>query len=964
MRKIKSLFIICAFLFGAQISYSYIAVPYFNITLHKASVGGDEVFSFRIRANTNGNPIAYLDEQLDIQTEGGVGSDTYYSISGVNDGYYITEGVINGWATETVICTSDNSNVVFTPISRGIYIKSQPYSSVDCVFTNIKTNSKTPVLIVPGILGTNLSSDGDKLWLDLNRNFTDLGDEFMDSLSLKINFTQFDSQVDVGLMVGKEMANVGTGKVILFDYTEGLIKEFESQGYSEGNSATSTIFTFPYDWRYGASGVFADGKTNIDALKQKIEDVRALTGSDEVDVVAHSTGGLLLKKYVMENSSDNHIGKAVLVGVPHLGAPKAVKVLIHGDNFGIPFLDELEMKKISANFPVAYELTPSEKYITNNGSYVRITTDKGPIIPQVKIDLDFNQTKNYMVGDHGLNAQAIANAQNLHTDSFDNFDIRSSGIDLYSIVGCRSGTLSKIKELRNSVNGNVVYLPEEGTGDGTVPMASANYVPVNSDHSFFAIKSDHGKMLSSEGIRQQIVNLVSGSTLTIGDGVITKNDLDGDPNQCELNGHWFGLFSPVSIEVTDQMGRRVGVSEDGNVQSEIPGADYHVLGEHKFVFVPTDSGQVYSVNLKGTGNGTFTFKDQIVDNGVLGETHTFVNIPVTTNGSGQVNVGTRTVATTLLFDSSGDGQAEIISPSATVDAIQSQDIIAPISNSTISGIGTGSFYGGDVLITLSATDPISIGHEGLTSGVLETKYMLDDGDWVLCSTLSVTPCTVSVLANGLHSLKFFSADGVGNNEIENMVYFSIDKTPPVISVISPIVKDYLRSEIMTINATSTDVMSGVSKSIYQLDGKLITTGENIDLFYEKLGSHLFTASSTDMAGNTFATTTKFRIIATLVSTISDVERAYDLGWIAKRDLKNEIIKKLKLATRIEKRVEYLEEKLPGKSKLMRKIEKFEEKFDKTLLRLIVQDLEKKHPKYINDQAYRILVEDLNWMINN
>jgi triacylglycerol esterase/lipase EstA (alpha/beta hydrolase family) len=41
-------------------------------------------------------------------------------------------------------------------------------------------------------------------------------------------------------------------------------------------------------------------------LAKKIQDIMAQTGSDKVDVVAHSMGGLIVKKYVMDNPTTNH----------------------------------------------------------------------------------------------------------------------------------------------------------------------------------------------------------------------------------------------------------------------------------------------------------------------------------------------------------------------------------------------------------------------------------------------------------------------------------------------------------------------------------------------------------------------------------------------------------------------------------------------------------------------------------
>ncbi|MBI5734179.1 MAG: hypothetical protein HY973_04550 [Candidatus Kerfeldbacteria bacterium] len=67
---------------------------------------------------------------------------------------------------------------------------------------------------------------------------------------------------------------------------------------------------------------------------------------------------------------------------------------------------------------------------------------------------------------------------------------------------------------------------------------------------------------------------------------------------------------------------------------------------------------------------------------------------------------------------------------------------------------------------------------------------------------------------------------------------------------------------------------------------------------------------------------------------------------------------------MDKRIEYLEEKFPGKPKVIKRIEKIEKKIDKVLAKLLLKDIERQKGKYINDQAYNLLVEDINWLLNN
>ena len=191
-----------------------------------------------------------------------------------------------------------------------------------------------------------------------------------------------------------------------------------------------------------------------------------------------------------------------------------------------------------------------------------------------------------------------------------------------------------------------------------------------------------------------------------------------------------------------------------------------------------------------------------------------------------------------------------------------------------------------------------------------------------------------------------------------------DATPPQITIISPITKDYLRSETLPVNFAVADAESGVFTQEVKLDGKVVQNGDQIDLFYEKLGDHKLVVSATDFVGNTAKIEVPFRVVATPESTVSDVERAYVLGWIKNRGIKESLIRKLKLIVKLEKRVEFIEEKLPGKQKVIKKVEKLERKIDKVLLGLLRYELKALRRGHINEQAYTLLSEDINWLLDN
>ena len=98
--------------------------------------------------------------------------------------------------------------------------------------------------------------------------------------------------------------------------------------------------------------------------------------------------------------------------------------------------------------------------------------------------------------------------------------------------------------------------------------------------------------------------------------------------------------------------------------------------------------------------------------------------------------------------------------------------------------------------------------------------------------------------------------------------------------------------------------------------------------------------------------------------IKDIEMAFNSGWITKKGIKEGLIKKIRAVITLEEKIKLLEEQLPGNPKIIKKIENIKQKIDKILAKSFLQELEKQHPKNINDQAYNLLKEDINWLLNN
>ena len=281
------------------------------------------------------------------------------------------------------------------------------------------------------------------------------------------------------------------------------------------------------------------------------------------------------------------------------------------------------------------------------------------------------------------------------------------------------------------------------------------------------------------------------------DKFITQNIAD-----CNLNGKAISVFSPINIFVTDQNGNELGNADDGSILNEIPNAAFEIFGEHKFLYLPTDNGQIYTVNIKGTGVGTYTITNQNLANNQVVGTEVFSNLPVTAKLSGQINLGSQTTLTVKETSESGD---QTILPSAVLNGVESEDVVLPTSSSILSGtLGQPNFYRSDVGVLFNAEDDIS--------GVLAVNYNIDGQGYQKVLTDSTT---VSITKEGSHTVSFFATDNAGNNEQEKTISFTIDKTAPeTIIQFDPVIFD--------IKFTGTDNISDVSKILIKDQDNIIT----------------------------------------------------------------------------------------------------------------------------------------------
>jgi len=187
--------------------------------------------------------------------------------------------------------------------------------------------SKTPLIFIPGIGGSELKASedliwnkdnghggtynrayttGEKVWVNEGEAILPGDDDYFDVLRMKPDGQTGEANLELA-------GNIYSGSY------GAAINFFTSNGYT----LDKDLFVFPYDWR-------KDVALTAPLLDQKIETIKGQTGSTKVDIVAHSLGGLVARNYINDPVRAGKVRKLITLGTPNLGAVDFLKKLQYG----------------------------------------------------------------------------------------------------------------------------------------------------------------------------------------------------------------------------------------------------------------------------------------------------------------------------------------------------------------------------------------------------------------------------------------------------------------------------------------------------------------------------------------------------------------------------------------------------------------------------------------------------------
>jgi pimeloyl-ACP methyl ester carboxylesterase len=364
---------------------------------------------------------------------------------------------------------------------------------------------------------------------------------------------------------------------ILHTYDD-LLESLRMNGYEDGK----TLFPLPYNWRQ-------DNTFSAYELGQKIDYAISTSGVDKVDIVAHSMGGLVARKYLEDTANLEKVDDLIFLGTPQQGAPKAYPIWEAGEGF-----DSLSDKALRSliKFEADSGNAPSLLYYIRNNilSLQQLLPSYEYILGRDYDPLNFPDNYPYNNWLIDLNSDSTL------------LDLNNSNINIYNLRGQTSGTVTLYET--GEIDLNSEYWPHgevthiyKGAGDGTVPELSSNLF------TSIEISGASHQQLPTEA-RAQVIEILTGVATTVPTAQI--------PTVEHLMT--IGVYSPLDFRITTPSGQRIGLDLPSTDEiNEIPLAFYSgVQNENEYATMINPEAGDYIMEVLGTGNGDFKIGVDVV----------------------------------------------------------------------------------------------------------------------------------------------------------------------------------------------------------------------------------------------------------------------------------------------------------------------------------------------------------------
>ena len=270
--------------------------------------------------------------------------------------------------------------LIATSLVSSACISARHTPNLEQIFATARSRTgKRPVIVIPGILGTELINPktGETVWPSAFRTSQE---------GLPIS-PDLAANRDT-LMPGKIIETVKLARLLpeVYVYRDLLTALRRYAGYRDGDwnnpsadGYEDTFYVFPYDWRQ-------DNVSNARELIRRIKQLKTKLGRPDLkfNIVAHSMGGLIARYAAMYGDADlpagdgpiqptwlgaADISKIVMLGVPNEGSADAFSTLIDGYSITeglrrrVPLLNKLTAQD-AVSTPSVFQLMPHRQAVT------------------------------------------------------------------------------------------------------------------------------------------------------------------------------------------------------------------------------------------------------------------------------------------------------------------------------------------------------------------------------------------------------------------------------------------------------------------------------------------------------------------------------------------------------------------------------------------------------------------------
>ncbi|HKC64959.1 MAG TPA: DUF4214 domain-containing protein [Pyrinomonadaceae bacterium] len=496
------------------------------------------------------------------------------------------------------------------------------------------------------------------------------------------------------------------------------------------------LFVFAYDWRLS-------DRDNAQLLKQYVQCVQSFYPNTHVDILTHSMGGLLARRFILENP--NVVNRLITIAAPWLGAPKAINTLETGDFFD-DWKDKVNsstLKRLVEFYPGAFELIPSRGYMTLGG--VPYTESQWDADGNGKVDGNYTDYDKQLVAmlDHRYpNVASRPGTRNKIFHDFpgqDNWNTSQGGVNpdpnvkYYHIFGKQKAqqTISNVATVIKTkctlgvfnCKSKESFYVNKDYGDGTVPVLSANRIGNGKNFNAIGVtpvpvctEDTHTDLAKNADVQRYVLSILKTGQPSLpppcslpAQAVTGKNGSEPTSALTSEQAYYLTISGAATVTVADSSGNSTAPINGTGIGGTVPGVNTSMLDDETF-FIAMSADGSYTITFR-TDSDPLSIeltKGTAID---TAQAIRYVDLTLPANVTVMLKITPQGIDD-LRYDKDGDGIFETtVTPSISVSGTAAQDTDPPTVSISENRQQTGT------LVTITSADS--------GSGVKAVYYSLD-----------------------------------------------------------------------------------------------------------------------------------------------------------------------------------------------------------------------------------------------